>query len=185
MRILIDFDCTIADSLSAIVQAINKEFGIDIKVDYSCQWDFQGCIPSKYRDRALQLFNEQIFYDNLEFINNAKDVMERLNEKHEIIIVTKHDAGGIPLKDKWIKKNLPFVHRVVYLNQNSYDKSMINGDIIIDDKVECLLGGNLEDRKVRILFGDYGWNQKIINTQGLPILRFDDWLAIEKLIDLM
>lgn len=179
MRILVDMDNTICDSVKAIVDCINEEYKKNFKVNYRCTWDFDGCLPKWYLPRALELFNEQIFYDNLEPIKDSVEVLERLSRKHEIVIVTKHGSDGVTYKAKWIRNNFPFINRVIYLDQSGFDKSIINGDIIIDDRVDCLLGGN---RDFRLLFGNYGWNQEVPQFHDEAISRANTWLDIEDFI---
>ena len=39
MRILVDMDNTICDSVKAIVDCINKEYDENFKANYNCTWD--------------------------------------------------------------------------------------------------------------------------------------------------
>lgn len=181
MRILVDFDNTIAKSSERVFEIYQEESNDCSGKSYNCNhgWDFEGLIPSSYTSRAVSLFDKEIFFDKLKPMDYAIEVLEKLSYNNDIIIVTKANAESVYHKSKWIKKNLPFIKNVVYLEQNDFNKGMINGDIIIDDKIECLLSGNWGHR---IIFGNYGWNA---TTQEVPqcyFSRCNNWLDIEALI---
>ena len=72
--------------------------------------------------------------------------------------------------------------------QDNFDKSIINGDIIIDDVLESHKG----DRKLNLLFGNYGYNndkqkkewEKKNNKQLIRCKNWKDVLVqIEKIED--
>lgn len=156
--ILIDFDGTIANSGETIIKMYNKEFKKNNNVKYKnkrLEWDFAPYIDEQDLKWALFKFTEQKFYDELELIPKYKEVLEVLNEKYELIICTKKHPLAVPMNDEWIKNKLPFIKKVIYLRQDGFDKSFIKGDIIIDDKIECLYG----DRDLKILFGEYKYNR--------------------------
>lgn len=180
MVILVDFDNTIAKSSERVFEIYQEESNDYSKsYNYDHGWDFEGLIPLSYMDRAISLFDKEIFFNKLRPMENAIEVLKRLSERHNIIIVTKANPEAVCSKSKWIKTNLPFVENVIYLEQKDFNKGLIKGDIIIDDKIECLLSGNWG---YRILFGDYGWNK---DTKGNPqcyFLRHTDWLEIESLV---
>lgn len=181
MRILIDFDNTIAKSSERVFEIYQEETNDYSKTyNYNHGWNFEGLIPESYTHRAVSLFDKEIFFNKLKPMNNVIDVLERLSHKHNIVIVTKANAEAVLHKSKWIKTHLPFVENVVYLEQKDFNKGFVNGDIIIDDKIECLLSGNWG---YRVLFGEYGWNKDLTGSPQCYFIRHNNWLDIELLIN--
>lgn len=181
MRILVDFDNTIAKSSQCIFKIYCEEAN-DYSKEYTNKhgWDFENLIPLDYKDRAVSLFDKEIFFNRLTPVDNVCDVLHRLSYKHEIIIVTKANPESVVFKSKWIKSYLPFIKNVVYLEQTNFNKGMVQGDIIIDDKIECLLSG---DWGYRIVFGEYGWNQDLSGNPQCYFVRHTNWLDIEQFIN--
>lgn len=181
MRILVDFDNTIAKSSQCIFEIYCEETN-DYSKEYTNKhgWDFENLIPLDYKDRAVSLFDKEIFFNRLTPVEYVCDVLHRLSYKHEIIVVTKANPESVVFKSKWIKSYLPFIKNVVYLEQTNFNKGMVQGDIIIDDKLECLLSG---DWGYRIVFGEYGWNQDLSGNPQCYFIRHTNWLDIEQFIN--
>ena len=173
MRIVFDFDQTIADSSLGLYDIYIKETGRNESYNPEHKWNFDGLFPDDYKKRALELFCTKELFDVLKPFKNAVEVMTRLSEKHEIFVCTNHKADGIPFKDKWIRANLPFA-KIVYVD--SFDKSITCGDIFVDDKIECLnsVRGNY---KHILCFGNYHWNSQ---WNGDRVLS---WLELEEKIN--
>lgn len=173
MRIVIDFDQTIADSSKGLFDIYLKETGANETYNPIHSWNFDGLFPNSYKKRALELFCIEELFDVLKPFENAIEVITKLSKKHEIYVCTNHKAEGIPFKDKWIRKYLPFA-KVVYVD--SFDKSITSGDIFIDDKIECL--DSVENNyEYRICYGSYLWNEDWDNKRCL------NWLEVEKHIE--
>lgn len=168
VKILVDFDQTIVPSSEIIFDIYKEETGCKSVYSTNHGWDFEGLLPANYVERAVSLFNEPIFYENLRPFPMAVEVLMALSLKHEILIVSKHSDNGRPYKTKWIEDNLPFA-KVHYTA--TFDKSEVCGDIIIDDKLECLY--SLKDNVSHsICFGNYVWNRE---WQGVRCLN---WTAV-------
>ena len=173
MVILVDFDNTIADSSRCIYELYQiEEQDFSVKYTYEHGWNFEGLIPQTHTDWAVSLFNSDVFYKNLKPIEKSIEVLKILAVKHKIVIVTKGETNSLSLKSKWIKQYLPFIHNVVYLEQNDYNKGLITGDIIIDDKLDCIFSSNCN---YKILFGNYGWNNTDISGDGKDYIRLSEW----------
>lgn len=156
---------------------INKDVEWNIE---ELQWDFSPIVPKEYLKWCIARFEDKEFYDLLEPMDGAFQVLEELSKQHEIVIVTKKSPKAAIYNDAWIKKFYPFINRVIYLDQWDFDKSIIQGEVIIDDKWECLKGGN---RSLRILFGDYGWNKDKPNDYGHMTIRKSSWSDIGKFLE--
>lgn len=173
MRILVDFDQTIVPSSEAIFDVYKEETGSKDNYTSDHSWNFEGLLPKDYVPRAIELFDEPIFYEKLKPFPMAVEVLKKLSENHEIVIVSKHSDKGRCYKTKWIESNLPFA--TVHYTE-TFDKSEVSGDIAIDDKIECL--NSLKPVvKECICFGDYRWNKE---WDGV---RCTNWIDIMKYIE--
>ena len=192
MRILVDIDNTCIDSNLEIIRQY-REYTNDYKIPYvekDIGWDFSPVIDSNIWDgnKITKTFSSKEFYNNVKLKNDCNYVLNKLiNLGHEVIIVTKPSKNGLDLRIDFINKNIPNTS-VIFLMQDNFDKSIINGDIIIDDVLESHKG----DRKLNLLFGNYGYNndkqkkewEKKNNKQ---LIRCKNWkevlVQIEKIED--
>ena len=192
MRILVDIDNTCIDSNLEIIRQY-REYTNDYKIPYiekDISWDFSPVIDSNIWDgnKITKTFSSKEFYNNVKLKNDCKYVLNKLiSLGHEVIIVTKPSKNGLDLRIDFINKNIPNTS-VIFLMQDSFDKSIINGDIIIDDVLESHKG----DRKLNLLFGNYGYNnekqkkewEKKNNKQLIRCKNWKEVLAqIEKIED--
>ena len=156
MRIIVDFDQTIVPSSEAIFEVYKEETCAKEEYTSNHSWEFDGLLPKDYVPRAIELFDESVFYEKLKPFPMAVEVLRRLSEKHEILIVSRHSDKGRCYKTKWIESNLPFA-KVHYTP--TFDKSEVSGDIAIDDKLECLYSLKPVVKHC-ICFGNYRWNKE-------------------------
>ena len=192
MRILVDIDNTCIDSNLEIIRQY-REYTNDYKIPYiekDISWDFSPVIDSNIWDgnKITKTFSSKEFYNNVKLKNDCKYVLNKLiSLGHEVIIVTKPSKNGLDLRIDFINKNIPNTS-VIFLMQDSFDKSIINGDIIIDDVLESHKG----DRKLNLLFGNYDYNndkqkkewEKKNNKQLIRCKNWKEVLAqIEKMED--
>lgn len=192
MRILVDIDNTCIDSNLEIIRQY-REYTNDYKIPYvekDIGWDFSPVIDSNIWDgnKITKTFSSKEFYNNVKLKNDCNYVLNKLiSLGHEVIIVTKPSKNGLDLRIDFINKNIPNTS-VIFLMQDNFDKSIINGDIIIDDVLESHKG----DRKLNLLFGNYGYNndkqkkewEKKNNKQLIRCKNWKDVLAqIEKMED--
>lgn len=189
-RLLIDMDNTIISSGKACVELYKRDKGIyiDFNMKY-LQWNFKPYVPDEDFKMVISYFNDQRMYDIAEPLEDSVEVLKRLSEYYELVVVTKAHRYALPYKANWLYNYFSFVDRVIYLDQKDFDKSLIAGDYIIDDKVQPICGGN---RKARILFGEYYYNQYENITKeekdmwleeirkGNSIVKIDNWLDVEK-----
>lgn len=92
-------------------------------------------------------------------MDNAKEVLWKLKEHYEIVIVSIGMQPNLFGKEVWLKNNLPFA-KFIGINMEKYsDKASIDmsNGILIDDEQRYLDNSNAD---VKICFGDeYEWNK--------------------------
>lgn len=163
LRLYCDFDNTIVNSIKSICDIYDEDYRyypnykyihwIDIHT-----WDFKECICAKPK-QIKRYFTQPRFFERLEFMDNAKEVLDRLKDKFEIVIVSMGVQPNLLGKEIWIKDNLPFA-KFIGIDMEKYkDKSCIDmsDGILIDDEQRYLDNSNAD---VKICFGDkYEWNE--------------------------
>ena len=163
-KIYVDFDGTIVNTVSCIVSLYNEDFKyykkfVPIKWWEVNTWDFTecNCATSEYINTY---FNQQRFFNRLEYMDWAKEILDKLNkENYDITIVSSGYSPNLIAKSLWINRNLPYC-KFIGVNLKEYkDKSHIDmsDGIFIDDSSNNLITSNA---KISICFGDeYVWNK--------------------------
>lgn len=184
-KLFLDFDCTIVDSVKTYCNVYNML--------YKQQDDFKEADHNKVNrydlkdqchlvDHQETIFSNREFFSHLEFMPYAREVIERLGSKYELVICSIGTLDNISYKAQWIKSNLSFIKNVILISSAvgskgmKMDKSIANmkDSIFIDDHVENLLSSNAE---LKICFGkEYEWNKSWMGQ------RCFNWKEVEKLL---
>ena len=173
MRIAVDLDNTILDTSTMIINLYNKLYDKNIKINYKdLKWDFQPYISKEELPKVLKLFvNEHLYDEPIVFPNAIKTIQKLCDERHKVIICSKHSEERKPHTTKFIQSILPDV-KIFYTD--TFNKSYIGHvDVAIDDKIECL---DSIDADLKILYGSYNWNKNIKNTKDY--VRAEDWTCV-------
>jgi 5'' nucleotidase, deoxy (Pyrimidine), cytosolic type C protein (NT5C). len=171
LKYFIDFDGTLVNTVKAIVDLYNQDFKYYSNFHFVNwksinTWDFDECNCAT-RDYINHYFNQQRFFDKIEFMPNAYDVLLDLEMKgNEINIVSMGYSPNLKAKKIWIERNLSFANFIGVNFKQYSDKAhidMSNG-ILLDDSIKNLETSNA---RYKILYGEskswnYGWNGKNI-----------------------
>ena len=131
----------------------------------------ENIFDEKYHKEIYNILDEEGFFLGLEPLPGAIEaVHEMMEEEIEVLVCTTPHFGSkfcINEKNEWIEKYLgpQFVRRVI----PTYDKTIIYGDVLIDDKPE--IHGLMEDNPfwTHILF-DHRHNKHVDTAH-----RLTDW----------
>ncbi len=141
-------------------------------------------LVSHQKEEFWEWVKEKNFYEKAPLYQDCYSVLEKLNQKYELYIVTAYlwtdviDLSGENLKNKYyyLRKMLPFIKPKQYIFTTN--KKMIPFDIKVDDRVD-----NLEQASTKILFS--AWHNKKLTEKELKekgIIRVNDWKEIEELL---
>lgn len=134
LRIAIDMDETIADSLKEHIHRYNVQFSEGVTVEDLVGKHLQDFAPVDRYEVVRRMLREQSFFDNLEVISDAQEVVRDLAHEHEVFIVSA--AMEIPesfaAKYRWLRKHFPFVSERNFVFCG--DKRIIDADYLIDDE---------------------------------------------------
>lgn len=172
LRIAIDMDEVMADSLSRHLQLYNDEFGTAL-----CKEDLQGrplhlAVPDAHRRRIDEIALSDGFFWDLDVMPGCQEVVRELTKRYDVFIVTaaiEFPNSFLP-KHAWLHEHFPFVdiRNVVYCG----DKSIVDADIMIDDRIR-----NLEQFEgMQILFSaPHNMNEK-------RFLRVNSWAEVREVL---
>jgi len=168
VKFFIDMDSTITNSVKSFCTTYNKiyQYYPEFKpADHTKlkQYNFKCICPLVYN--PLEIFNHDLFFKNLEFINdNTYEVLEKLSRKYQLIIVTIGKSYNLSKKSIWLNEKLPFIKDYILLRNDGcvMDKSIVemsgNGNIFMDDVESNLRSSNCDNK---VLFGKrFEWNKK-------------------------
>ena len=166
-KFFVDMDITIVDSIKKICEVYNTI--------YQYHPEFKPADPNKiqqynFKDvcpllpTALDIFEHELFFKNLEFINhNTYEVLEKLNDMYQLIVVSVGTPLNLALKSIWLRDRLPFIKDYILLYNDGcvMNKSVVNmqgeGNVFLDDIPSNLESTNCDNK---ILFGKiYPWNE--------------------------
>lgn len=142
MTILIDADDVLEDLTKKWILYINEKYGTSVRYEDVTEWDMTKNYPTLTREQVYGAELEEELYDRLEPNPGAVETVKRLmDEGHEIYIVTSTPCRVIRAKfEKVILRYFPYLTwKNVIITSN---KQMIRGDVLIDDGVHNLLGGD-------------------------------------------
>ncbi len=172
LRIAIDMDEVMADSLSRHLQLYNDEFGTAL-----CKQDLQGrplhlAVPEAHRRRIDEIALSDGFFWDLDVMPGCQEVIRELTKRYDVFIVTaamEFPNSFLP-KHAWLQEHFPFldIRNVVYCG----DKSIVDADIMIDDRVR-----NLEQfQGMKILFSAPH------NMSENRFLRVNSWAEVREVL---
>ncbi|MCL1876726.1 hypothetical protein FWF74_01710 [Candidatus Saccharibacteria bacterium] len=187
-RVLIDVDDVICTNhfLGSINRFTNKNYKMSDFTTYSFEHDIFKTDDelNAYYDYYLSANS----YDDSELMPDCYEVLEKMIKKYEVYLTTscvhfvRERDFGRQFGDKFyfLLDKLPFFppNNIIMTNR----KDIINGDVIIDDRLKHLTDGK---REQRLLFDSFH-NKEISDEelQKLGITRVRGWKEIGKILRL-
>lgn len=146
-KLFLDFDGTIADSITAFCRLYSYLYADKIgfvlpETSKVNRWNFSDQCKLLKDSDVEKLFSNELFFNFLEFMPNAKETILKLAEKYDIYIVSIGTMQNIRWKANWLDINLPEVKNVILISNNNCEmnKSIVNmsSGILLDDNYDNL-----------------------------------------------
>ncbi len=163
------------------LELLNEYLETNYKEGDIKEYYLQDVVPEEKRLEFCKYLIDNSIYKHASLIDDAKEVIENLNDKYDIYICSAFLVKGAEnycsklCKDKfdWLQEKLPFIHPEKYIFCNN--KSVIKAEIKIDDRIS-----NLQGDCMKILFDAYH-NRAILdeNLKKKDIIRARSWKEIE------
>lgn len=175
--IMIDMDNVITDGNFAKI--LDDYLGYHYDYSRVKNYKVQDILGDK-KDDFFKKFKDMDMYENATLLPDCYDVLKELSKYYKIYICTDYiwreitQYAGNNLKNKYnfLYEKLNFIDPKNYIFTS--DKSIVNCDIKIDDKVS-----NIEGAKKKILFT--AWHNKDLLDNELKernIIRVNNWQEI-------
>ena len=179
MTILVDLDDTLEQLLAALVKRANEKFHRNAMVDDVTDWSIVCAFPGVSKREILDFMREPDFWDDVKPVPGAAEALKHfIEEGHSVYVVTATECEYVKAKMEGVLfRYFPFLSwdQVIITSR----KQMIRGDVLIDDGIHNLEGGNYK----KILF-TAPYNRDY-DAEGNGMIRADNWGEIVGIIDHM
>lgn len=179
-KIILDIDGTTWNLIKCITDIYNEDFKFYSKfkpIDWSeiKTWDFQE-LELATPEYINYYFNQPRFFEKVQLMEHAKEVIDWLSERFEIIFCSMCYSPNGRGKDQWIKENFPYA-KFLNVNLKEYpDKSHLDmtGAIFLDDSCHNLETSNAT---IKVCFGEiYPWNESWDGDRCYNWLDFKNYI---------
>ncbi|MCI8545080.1 MAG: hypothetical protein HFH09_02480 [Bacilli bacterium] len=164
---------------------VNKFLNTSYKVEDLPGYYTEDMLPKERLQEYYQFFKTENPYQYAEIIPDAREVLEKLSKKYQLLICTAYYSDVYDMeqshclidKYKWLQQNFPFISPYQYIFIN--DKSLLNCDIKIDDRLSNLKGYGEQ----KYLFDSYH-NQEICDEEleKEGVIRVSGWKELETIL---
>ena len=128
--ILIDLDNTVANWNQHLQDKLSKQ-DIHINIFNRKYYDIYKSFP-KYTQQIKNIIDKKGFYKELKPIQYSIQTIQQLMQHNTVFFVTsppKHNSWSFYEKVEWVQKYFNTKNIII-----TYDKTLVKGDILIDDK---------------------------------------------------
>lgn len=167
-RILVDIDAVVADLMTVWLGLYNKEYEDSLELQDITKWGIHEIVKPECGIGIFKYLERHDLYDSVLPVDGAKTSIAWLrNHSYDVRFLT---SGIFESKAKWMYRHNLIRGDWMYSPDIivSHDKSLIKGDILIDDNIENL--HNFDGK--RILFAQ-PWNEG-----NHPFFRADGWADV-------
>ena len=136
-RLIVDMDDVMADATGQFINYYEKEFGVRIERAILHGKEEGEGFPDNHSVVSTFPYRDN-FFRTMEVNENCRTVMERLNKKYELFIVSAAMEFPQSLSEKlaWLGEHFPFLNWKQFVFCGS--KRIVYGDYMIDDLVHNL-----------------------------------------------
>ncbi|BCJ86431.1 5' nucleotidase, NT5C type [Effusibacillus dendaii] len=170
----IDMDSVLVDLMSEWHGRYNRDYQDDLTPERVLSWDAKSYVKPECGEKIYEYLKEPGLFSCLQPLPHAVEVMERLTQRFDVVIVT---APPSPIayqeKEAWVAEHLPFLgrHNLIFAHR----KDLISGDLLFDDAPPNL-NAFMAAGRIAVAM-DYPYNRNV----NCP--RVSGWLEFEQKVD--
>lgn len=145
MRIAIDMDEVLADPISKFIKLYNRDYGVPLDLVLDPGNEIYHHVPEHVSKKWFEYINEKGFFRDLPLIEGSVEALKKLQEKHEVYIVSAAMEFRNSLEDKvdWLAEHFPFI---TWRNIMFCGDKIVDVDVMIDDRAKNFI--NFKGRKL-------------------------------------
>lgn len=170
-----DLDDTMTNLLDSWILWLNNKYNLKVIKDSIIDWNMEKAFPFLTLDQICEPLRIPNFWDTVYPRENADKIIKRIMEDgHQFYVVTSTDYRVMPEKAKrCLFKHFPFLNKSQLII--TYNKQLLNLDVLIDDALHNLDGG----KYIKILM-DMPYNRQSNNIEDFRVFNWDDIYSIIK-----
>ena len=142
LRILVDMDEVLDNLLDGWVAYLNERYGVHADAKDIRQWSLTCVFPFLTEEETIQPLYEDAFHASLAPKPHSVEYLHKMiSDGHEVFVVTAASVyQTVPAKMDWLFAHYPYLswENVMIARR----KQLIQGDVLIDDGIHNLEGGN-------------------------------------------
>lgn len=178
MRLFLDFDEVLADSIEAVLCILNEKYNKNIKFKEVKVWNFTDVFPETHGEEISQIFDQDEFWDVVNFKHGAREFIKYALDNpyiEDITVVSVGRKNNLINKERFLKEH--FGDKIKFIGIYSHDCVMdkscvdMSGGIFVDDNENNLFSSNADYKLLFKNVADAEWNSK---WTGDWIVNFDD-----------
>ena len=169
LKILLDVDEVLRPIMSEVIKIYNKEHKTNIKFEDIKKWGLSNTFPLIDDDEHFFKFHSEQIFSQPDPYPFSPDIVYDLYRNHEVVIVSSQFDGLEDLTLDWLKKHDFKFHNIFF----EKDKSLIKGDVMIDDGVHNLINSSC---KYNICV-DRPWNKDFEGIRARSLVSAYNYLV--------
>ncbi|MCX6748278.1 MAG: HAD hydrolase-like protein [Candidatus Pacearchaeota archaeon] len=190
MKIAVDLDDTLADSVTSFIDFYNQKYKPTLKYEDFTAYTLNEIngMPKEEENKILEEFDNSEYYDKIKPLKEAIEAIKELSKKHEIIVVTSRPEKFEKRTRIWINKYLPEIKNILFVRKVYHEIPKTKAEVCREINAEVLIDDNLthahdcEKEGIRSILIDYPWNRDNMPNSKL-IHRVKSWAEIIKIIN--
>jgi len=145
IRIAIDMDEVIADTIDKFIELYKREHNTVIRLDEMDGKEFNEMLPEEIKQTLRAYLHQPGFFRDLKVMPGSQEVVKALCDKYDVYIVSAAMEFPNSLLDKhdWLAEHFPFIH---WKNIIFCGNKIVDVQIMIDDRIRNFAG--FEGRKL-------------------------------------
>jgi 5'-nucleotidase len=138
-RICVDMDEVMADTLAEHIRRYNQTFDEDVTPSDLAGKGLWEITPLDRQQQLRAFLDAEDFFENLDLMPGAQDVLQQLSTRFAVFIATQAMAvpNSLGSKYRWLQRHFPFIPPTNYVFCG--DKSILRADYLIDDLPKNIL----------------------------------------------
>ena len=179
MRIGIDIDGVVADFVKTFIPLVRERYGLALTEEDIYVHDL-FLVLGISESEAMELIRATICSDP-GLIDGAKQAIDRLNQEHDVILLTARPEDLFDVTRQWLSKRGIKYRELLHLREGQKSTPQQAFDLVVDDHLREVIRFAGKARKI-IVF-DHPWNQSL-NVRGL-FDRAYTWHDVLAIVDAM
>jgi 5'(3')-deoxyribonucleotidase len=139
IRIAIDMDEVIADTIDKFIEIYKREHHTGIRLDQMNGKEFNELLPDEIKQTLKEYIHQPGFFRDLKVMPGSQQVVKALCEKYDVYIVSAAMEFPNSLIDKyhWLVEHFPFIH---WKNIVFCGNKIVDVQVMIDDRIRNFVG---------------------------------------------